>query len=198
MWSLLSGDTHFYPDPQTNDFADAGTWPRARFISEFGFPSFPSRYTMEAVAPSPSDVAVNSTYMNWRQRYGLVQPDGGTWVTEVNILEMSKHFRLPTTSNASLYYDDFSYLSQANQALTYSTAMQAFRRQMSEPPSYTSGCLVSSPPHALAFTLRTALLADGLLCGAAPSVCARSGGSWWTSGRRRRTPPSSTAGGGSR
>ena len=136
------GDTHFYPDPAQSDFAEPSTWPRARFVSEFGFPSFASRLTMETSAPSPSDVAINSTYLNWRQRYGLVQADGSTWVTEVNLLEVSKHFRLPSTSNASAYYDDFTYLSQANQALAYSTALQAFRRQMSEPPSFTSGCLV--------------------------------------------------------
>ena len=136
------GDTHFYPDPDKDDFAEASTWPRARFISEFGFPSFASRLTMETAAPSPSDVAVNSTFLNWRQRYGLVQEDGSTWVTEVNVLEMAKHFRLPDVSRMS--YDDFAYLSQANQALAYSTAIQAFRRQMSESPSFTSGCLVST------------------------------------------------------
>ena len=132
-----------YPDPQEQDFADVNTWPRARFISEFGFPSFASRYTMETAAPHPSDVYVNSSFLNQRQRYGLVQADGSTWVTEVNAVEMARHFRMPTTANASLYFDDFVYLSQLNQALGYSTAFQAFRRQMSEAPSYTSGFLVS-------------------------------------------------------
>ena len=130
------GDVHFYPDPAQLDFADEGTWPRARFVSETGFPSFASRWTMEAGSGSESDVRINGTWMEWRQRYGL-----NNWVTEDSQLEMSKHFRLPSTTNASLYYDTFAYLSQANQALVYSTGIQAMRRQMSEAPSFTSGIL---------------------------------------------------------
>ena len=134
------GDVHYYPDPATADLADEGTWPRARFVSETGFPSFASRWTMLAGAGggggNDSLVVVNGTWLEWRQRYGL-----NNWVTEVNQLEIAKHFRLPSTTNATLYYDTFTYLSQANQALIYSTAIQAMRRQMSEPPSYTSGIL---------------------------------------------------------
>ena len=131
------GDVHFYPDPAQVDFADEGTWPRARFVSETGFPSFASRWTMEAGAGSADDVAVNGTWLQWRQRYGL-----NNWVTEVNYLELGKHFRLPSTGDAALYYDAFAYLSQANQALAYSTVVQAMRRQMSEAPSFTSGILL--------------------------------------------------------
>ena len=130
------GDVHFYPDPAQHDFADEATWPRARFVSETGFPSLASRWTMEAGSGNASDVRINGTWLEWRQRYGL-----NNWITEVNQLEMGKHFRLPSTRNASLYYDSFAYVSQANQALVYSTGMQAMRRQMSEAPSYTSGIL---------------------------------------------------------
>ena len=131
------GDVHYYPDPAQLDLADEGSWPRVRFISETGFPSFASRWTMLAGAGgNESVVRVNGTWLEWRQRYGL-----NNWITEVNILEISKHFNSPSTKNASLYYDTFTYLSQANQALIYSTAIQSMRRQMSEAPGYTSGIL---------------------------------------------------------
>lgn len=95
---------------------------------------------MSSISPSPSrDIAINSSFLQHRQRYGL-----NNWITEVNILEMSKHFHLPTVSpikQPQQYYDDFTYLSQANQALAYTTAIEAFRRQKSESPSYTAGCL---------------------------------------------------------
>eukprot|EP00474_Spongospora_subterranea_P003187 CRZ03645.1 hypothetical protein [Spongospora subterranea] len=64
--SNLYGDVHFYD--YEKDCADPDTYPGARFISEFGYQSWPSVDTLKSVA-TESDLVWGSEFMNYRQRH---------------------------------------------------------------------------------------------------------------------------------
>jgi beta-mannosidase len=111
------GDLHYYN--YIADCADVSIYPRARFISEFGFQSYPSLHTLNP-AVAPQDLFFNSPIMLNRQHH----PDGNTQL----LSQLQRHFRLPTAQNHSLQlFADQIYLTQAVQSIAYSTALQFWR-----------------------------------------------------------------------
>jgi len=86
---------------------------RPRFVSEFGFQSFPDKDTLDAVLP-PGERNVSSRAMEHHQR----SPDGNAIITNTMVREM------PMPSD----FASFCRLSQLNQALALRTAVEHWRR----------------------------------------------------------------------
>ena len=116
--SALYGDVHFYN--YDDDCSDVNIYPRARFVSEFGFQSEPSLITY-IPDTLPADRSLNSSLMLYRQHH-----EGGN---EQMAAQMRRHFIEP---NANTDFDDWNYLTQATQSICYSTAIQHWRRIKSE------------------------------------------------------------------
>ncbi|MFP4375108.1 MAG: glycoside hydrolase family 2 protein, partial [Spirochaetaceae bacterium] len=83
-----------------------------RFCSEFGFQSFPSVETVAEFAP-PEEHNVSSPAMDHHQR----SPAGNA----VIVSTIARYFRFPES------FEDFIYLSQVQQAMAISTAVEYWR-----------------------------------------------------------------------
>ncbi|MFP4705118.1 MAG: glycosyl hydrolase 2 galactose-binding domain-containing protein [Spirochaetaceae bacterium] len=83
-----------------------------RFCSEFGFQSFPSVQTVAEFAP-PQEHNVSSPAMDHHQR----SPAGNA----VIVSTIARYFRFPES------FEDFIYLSQVQQAMAISTAVEYWR-----------------------------------------------------------------------
>jgi hypothetical protein len=154
------GDTHFYN--YGFDCEAAREFPRAKFVSEFGFLSVPNFETWaEATDPaqgdwafgdfSPTKFGVNNTMTNYRsRRYSHIN----------EILNQAKrHFRVPAAwrveapANATAeqkeaaaaeterLYKQFFWLTNQQQAACYRVGTAAWRRQRSEANALTMGVL---------------------------------------------------------
>lgn len=88
-------------------------------MSEFGFQSFPSLYTLSPVL-LPSDLTYNSSAMNHRQHH-----DGGT---DQLVNQLKMHFKMPNSSNSTKLFDDFIYLTQTVQTMCIKAESEHFRR----------------------------------------------------------------------
>jgi len=129
------GDVHYYN--YDADCEDASTYPRARFVSEHGFQSFPSFSEYQPVL-AREDWARNSSLLFWRQRHEHGQ--------EQLHAMLARHFRVPpehaTGAQAQQkLFDDYLYLSQVQQARCYETAFAQWRRLRSDPQVGTMGIL---------------------------------------------------------
>ncbi|WP_181684609.1 beta-mannosidase [Halorhabdus salina] len=84
-----------------------------RFVSEFGYQSFPSQELLQTVLPEAS---LNPTdpLMEHHQRH----PEGNGLI----LARMADHFRIPFD------FEDFVYLSQVQQGLAIKTAVEHWRR----------------------------------------------------------------------
>ncbi|WP_436911886.1 beta-mannosidase [Halosimplex marinum] len=85
-----------------------------RFVSEFGYQSFPSTDSLRTVLDE-ADFNPTSPMMEHHQR----NPDGNTTI----LRRMADYFRIPFD------FDDFVYLSQLLQAEAMSTAIEHWRRR---------------------------------------------------------------------
>lgn len=85
-----------------------------RFLSEFGFESFPSLKTLQCRAAEPEDMNVFSYEMEYHQRC----PAGNKRIMQ----NMGEHFRMPST------FRDLIYLSQLMQADAVRFAIDHLRR----------------------------------------------------------------------
>ncbi|KAL0476295.1 beta-mannosidase [Acrasis kona] len=102
--STSRGDSHQYDYMMKCDDVTKLSIPR--FLSEYGFQSFPSTQTMMSQTNDPNDLIFNSTFLQDRQR----SPSG----TDVIIAHVRHRYRIDPDS--SLSYSDLSYKSQINQA----------------------------------------------------------------------------------
>ncbi|XP_077564268.1 beta-mannosidase-like [Haemaphysalis longicornis] len=121
--SHLSGDKHHY-DYVANAWVPS-SYPGARFVSEFGLQSYPSRETMKRVAAARMLTFPLSTFLDHRQH----QMQGAEHV----VSGIGLHFSLmlkgePALTNKQKAYDVFAFLSQIVQAEGVRTGCEAFRR----------------------------------------------------------------------
>jgi len=111
------GDVHYYHE--VDDCTNESYLPNARFVSEFGFYSYPSYYTWKNVT-EPSDLTYNSMLMQHRMRY----PGG----IDVIVGQMKHHFHVPPQSSSLDTFKDFIYLSQLVQAICTKVQVEHYRR----------------------------------------------------------------------
>ena len=124
------GDRHFYDYDM--DCSDVAQFPRSRFISEFGFQSFPSFITWRAIS-LPEDWQYRSNLSLYRQHH-----DGGQDQMEAQI---RKHFDFPSSADPVQLFDDTLYMTQVQQGLCYSMGMHHWRRIKDESPGHTMGII---------------------------------------------------------
>lgn len=134
MWGdpqdIRYGDVHFYD--YGDDCSNVTIYPRARFVSEFGFQSHSSFISYSAIS-EPQDWAPDSELFQFRQRH----PEGNAEL----LAQMLRHFRLPTNSSAQQSFDDYIYLTQAVQSICYGSALQYWRSIKQETPGNTMGII---------------------------------------------------------
>ncbi|KAL6782296.1 hypothetical protein ACKKBG_A06260 [Auxenochlorella protothecoides x Auxenochlorella symbiontica] len=163
------GDVHFYD--YTSDAFDPATYPPAKFVSEFGFMSFPS-FSVYQTVTELGDWDLSSAMTDFRLRHaGGVQelqrqmgrhflhasgetppvsafdgPVGASDGPTVTIGGPDVIVAGPNTTNSSespvaLQYKAFTHLSQVQQALAYETAAGVWRRGRDDPATRTMGML---------------------------------------------------------
>jgi beta-galactosidase/beta-glucuronidase len=137
--SWYAGDVHFYD--YESDPLDPAMYPRARFVSEFGFQSHPS-FDAYAKVTAPDDWARDSEAVHYRQRH-----EGGNEEMDAQI---ARTFVLPPVAPPADWcandapttlFRHWVYLTQVNQALAYETAIGLWRGLRSNPRVGTAGVL---------------------------------------------------------
>ena len=100
--TAAAGDMHFYD--YSMDCEVDGNFPKARFVSEFGFQSQPSFATYKSVL-NETDYFKDSTVVAYRQRH----EDGNTQMTD----QIVKHFYMPSLSlvPGEQGFNDYLYLT---------------------------------------------------------------------------------------
>lgn len=129
-FSPLYGDVRHYDYQSLCTLTS--TYPRGRFVSEYGWQSYPSLHTMGPVT-SPGDWSNNSTMMNHRQHH----PDGNAEL----LAQIKRFFHIPTSANRTADFVNFIYLSQVVQSLCISTQTRFYRALKQSPGAYTYGAL---------------------------------------------------------
>ena len=129
------GDVHYYN--YGADCEDWTTYPRARFISEHGFQSFPSLDSYSKVL-IPADYQRDSAVLQFRQRH----ENGNTEVQDM----AQRHFTLPDATSddpdeQKELFDEYCWLTQVQQARCYETALATWRRYKSIDSINTMGIL---------------------------------------------------------
>lgn len=121
-WDPLEGDVHFYD--YACDCEAPDSFPKAQFVSEFGFQVMPSFLAYEPVS-EPADWQPDSPLMLYRQRH----EDGNAQIQG----QLVKHFNLPSNTGGAdgdrKYFDDYLYLSMLQQARCYEVAVNTWRQQ---------------------------------------------------------------------
>jgi len=120
------GDVRHYDYQSLCTLTD--NFPRGRFVSEYGWQSYPSLHTLAPVT-SPEDWSNNSTMMNHRQHH----PDGNAQL----LAQIQNFFHVPTSANSTTDFVDFIYLSQVVQAQCISTQTRFYRALKQEAGAYT-------------------------------------------------------------
>ena len=152
--SPFAGDVHYYN--YSADPLDPATYPAARFVSEFGFQSFPSADVAAGAVGAADRADRGGPMWAWRQRH-----EGGNGEMEAQV---GRTFRVPPRTAvvaegargggrapaaaprpgeppALLLFRHWAYLTQAAQALAYDTAISAWRRLRSDPEVVNGGVL---------------------------------------------------------
>eukprot|EP00899_Mesostigma_viride_P028250 jgi/Mesvir1/860/Mv17431-RA.1 len=134
------GDVHFYN--YAADCMDPDIYPKAKFISEFGFQSLPSFTAWKEDIRDAHELALDSKLLDARQRH-----QGGT---QQMLAQMQRYFKLPwgaEPSNelglaaAKQRFEDQCWLSQVQQGLCYETAVHTWRRLQHDTSARTMGVL---------------------------------------------------------
>uniref|UniRef100_A0A8D1TM09 Beta-mannosidase n=1 Tax=Sus scrofa TaxID=9823 RepID=A0A8D1TM09_PIG len=115
------GDVHFY-----NYWNDCWNWkifPKARFVSEYGYQSWPSFSTLEKVS-SGEDWSYESKFSLHRQHH-----ENGNFEM---LQQAARHFRLPQSADPLRTFKDTLYLTQVMQAQCVKTETEFYRRSRSE------------------------------------------------------------------
>ena len=128
--SFEYGDTHWYV--YDADCANVTQFPRARFVSEFGFQSFPSFLTWRTISDS-SDWSFNSDLSLFRQHH-----DDGQEQMEYQV---RRYFNWPNATDSTQQFDDTIYTTQLAQAFCYGMEIQHWRRIRNESPGRTMGAI---------------------------------------------------------
>ncbi|GIY65432.1 beta-mannosidase [Caerostris extrusa] len=118
----LYGDVHFYN--YFDDEWNPDTFPRARFVSEYGYQSYPSFESISSVTNSQDWVYPLTSAIKHRQHHMF----GNLELQQM----ISKHFKLPASSCGLQGFKDFLYLSQILQAVAIKTESEKYRRSQSE------------------------------------------------------------------
>ena len=125
------GDVHYYN--YDADCEDPSTYPAARFVSEHGVQSFASLRAYRNVT-LPSDWHRDSALMAYRNRHQL----GHVQMHD----QLQRHFRVPAATagdaaaggrTQATLFDEYTWLTQLQQARCYETAFGVWRRQRSQP-----------------------------------------------------------------
>ncbi|XP_029416092.1 beta-mannosidase isoform X2 [Nannospalax galili] len=115
------GDVHFY-----DYLSDCWNWkifPKARFVSEYGYQSWPSFSTLEKIS-SAEDWSYTSEFSLHRQHH----ENGNT-----EMLHQAKlHFTLPQSTGSLQAFKDTIYLTQVMQAQCVKTETEFYLRSRSE------------------------------------------------------------------
>jgi len=115
------GDLHYYNYDMM--CTDVSQLPNSRFVSEYGFQSFPSLYSWIPVS-EPSDWDYTSDLMNHRQHHA----DG----MDQLVNEIQMHFNLTQNSpNQTVNFENWIYLTQCMQALCIQAESEHYRRSKS-------------------------------------------------------------------
>eukprot|EP00884_Botryococcus_braunii_P007790 jgi/Botrbrau1/17011/Bobra.49_2s0069.1 len=135
--SAHAGDIHFYN--YLADVFNPDLYPRAKFVSEFGFQSFPS-WTVYRKYTSEEDWNRDSKMSDHRQRH----PNGNAEL----LMQMERHFKVPPalpqgagSPDETELFRQWIYLTQVQQSLCYQTAITHWRRLKSDPDAFTMGVL---------------------------------------------------------
>ncbi|XP_007172997.2 beta-mannosidase isoform X1 [Balaenoptera acutorostrata] len=115
------GDVHFY-----DYVGDCWNWkifPKARFVSEYGYQSWPSFSTLEKVS-SKEDWSYESKFAHHRQHF----TDGNYKMLH----QAELHFKLPQSADQLRKFKDTIYLTQVMQAQCVKTETEFYRRSRSE------------------------------------------------------------------
>uniref|UniRef100_A0A673TDD3 Beta-mannosidase n=1 Tax=Suricata suricatta TaxID=37032 RepID=A0A673TDD3_SURSU len=115
------GDVHFYD--YTNDCWNWKNFPKARFVSEYGYQSWPSFSTLEKVS-SKKDWSYSSKFSLHRQHHA----DGNNEM----LLQIGFHFKLPEGTDPLQTFKDTIYLTQVMQAQCVKIETEFYRRSRSE------------------------------------------------------------------
>ena len=121
--TAAAGDVHFYDYDM--DCEDYTGYPKAKFVSEFGFQGQPSFLAYKDVS-LPEDWRRESSFFQFRQRH-----ENGD---EQMRVQLARHFNIPPqTSNAddmtrAQEIDNYLYLTQVQQARCYETAIGRWRQ----------------------------------------------------------------------
>ncbi|KAF7379903.1 hypothetical protein HZH68_016851 [Vespula germanica] len=121
-YSNLYGDVHYYN--YIRNGWDINQYPCSRFVSEYGFQSMPSIYTISTAVENFDDLRINSNFLKHRQHL----PSG----TEFMKFLISKNFLIPKSNNTIQDFIDFIYLSQINQAVSVKIQTESYRQSRSE------------------------------------------------------------------
>ncbi|XP_003737413.1 beta-mannosidase [Galendromus occidentalis] len=126
--SSLYGDVHFYN--YLIDSWNPSNFPSARFVSEFGFQSFPSLRTWKQATDTDEDLVFPlSELVNHRQHHTVVLIIPGNANLERKVYSK---FNGPKVNLSSTdQFGVFCYLTQINQAMSIKTAVEKFRRDRS-------------------------------------------------------------------
>lgn len=133
-----SGDVHFYTT--VDNALNTSTFPRAKFVSEFGFQSFPSWQAVRKYS-EPQDWSYLSPLSTFLQRH----PGD----TEDMMKQMESHYQVPPAyapagappAEQSTLFQKWIYLTQVYQAATYDAASTYWRRIKTEADAQTMGVL---------------------------------------------------------
>ncbi|XP_068954718.1 beta-mannosidase [Petaurus breviceps papuanus] len=115
------GDVHFYD--YESDCWNWKVFPKARFVSEYGYQSWPSFSTLEKVS-SPEDWSYNSSFSVHRQHHR----NGNAEMLD----QAAINFKLPQNSDPLVMFKDTLYLTQVMQAQCIKTETEFYRRSQSE------------------------------------------------------------------
>ncbi|EIE20788.1 glycoside hydrolase [Coccomyxa subellipsoidea C-169] len=113
------GDGHYYN--YGGDCTDPRVYPRSKFVSEFGFQSYPSFSALKQVT-APEDWSYTSPMMNYRNRKDNGNP--------TLVAQIARHFNLPAAKAPP----------GGNQAFQF-TATAYWRRIKTDPEAMTMGVL---------------------------------------------------------
>jgi beta-mannosidase len=112
------GDLHFY-DYSVNGWLPS-SFPIPRFMSEFGVQSLPSFATLSNAYDMNEDADMFGALNEHRQHHG----NGNREIIE----EIKMNLLVPNSTDPQKQFRSIIYLSQVNQAMTYKTATELFRR----------------------------------------------------------------------
>nr|XP_003410544.1 beta-mannosidase isoform X1 [Loxodonta africana] len=115
------GDVHYYS--YSSDCWNWELFPKARFVSEYGYQSWPSFSTLEKVS-SKEDWSFRSKFSLHRQHH----EHGNTEM----LYQAGLHFRLPQSTDPLRTFRDTIYLTQVVQAQCVKIETEFYRRSRSE------------------------------------------------------------------